>query len=68
MQHWYVVHCKPRQEATAEEHLNRQGYGAYLPKVLLRKRKRDKWVKVVEPLFPRYLFSQVDHLRHVSLN
>lgn len=60
MKQWYAVHTRPRQENTAEEHLNRQGFNAYLPKVLLRKRKRDKWVKIVEPLFPRYLFIQVD--------
>jgi transcriptional antiterminator RfaH len=60
MKHWYAVQTKPRQENTAEEHLSRQGYGAYLPRVLVRKRKRDKWMKVVEPLFPRYLFIQVD--------
>ena len=60
MKQWYAVQTKPRQENIAEEHLNRQGYGAYLPKVTVRKRKRDKWAQVVEPLFPRYLFIQVD--------
>ena len=60
MKEWYAVQTRPRQEATAELNLARQGYHSYLPKVLLRKRRRDKWTRVVEPLFPRYLFIQVD--------
>ena len=60
MLNWYAVQTKPRQEAIAELNLERQGYQTYLPKIVLRKRRRDKWKKVVEPLFPRYLFIQVD--------
>jgi len=60
VKHWYAVHSKPRQEAVAEEHLQRQGFATYLPKVRVRKRRRGKWAQVVEPLFPRYLFIQCD--------
>ena len=60
MRCWYAVQTKPRQEAIAELHLQRQHFEIYLPKVLLRKRRRGKWTKVVEPLFPRYLFIRVD--------
>jgi transcriptional antiterminator RfaH len=60
MKEWYAVQSRPRQEALAELNLDRQGYQTYLPKILLRKRRRDKWTRVVEPLFPRYLFIQVD--------
>ena len=64
MLNWYAVHARPRQEATAELNLQRQGYQTYAPKIRVRKRKRDKWVKAVEPLFPRYLFIQVDAQQH----
>ena len=57
---WYAVHSKPRQEEQAQQQLQRQGYATYLPKIRLRKCRRGKWAKVVEPLFPRYLFIQVD--------
>lgn len=57
---WYAVHSKPRQEEQARQQLQRQGYATYLPRIRLRKRRRGKWAKVVEPLFPRYLFIQVD--------
>jgi transcriptional antiterminator RfaH len=60
MLNWYAVHTKTRQEVAAEQNLCRQGFETYAPKVLLRKRKRDKWTKVLEPLFPRYLFIRVD--------
>ncbi len=60
MLNWYAVHTKTRQEVAAQHHLQRQGFETYAPKVLLRKRKRDKWAKVVEPLFPRYVFIRVD--------
>ena len=60
MLNWYAVQTRPRQEAIAELNLERQGYHSYLPRIVLRKRRRDKWTRVVEPLFPRYLFIQVD--------
>jgi transcriptional antiterminator RfaH len=60
VKYWFAVQSKPRQESVAEENLSRQGYHSYLPQVRVRKRRRGKWLKVVEPLFPRYLFIQVD--------
>jgi transcriptional antiterminator RfaH len=60
MSHWYAVQSKPRQELIAEQNLQRQGFTTYLPRIRLRKRKRDSWVDAVEPLFPRYLFIHVD--------
>lgn len=58
--HWYVVQAKPRRESIAEGNLQRQCYVTYLPKIRLRKRRRDRWTNVVEPLFPCYLFIRVD--------
>ncbi len=60
MQHWYVVHAKPRQEALALEHLERQGYEVWLPRACVTRRLRGQWVERVEPLFPRYLFLHAD--------
>jgi len=54
---WYLVLSRPRQEAVAAEHLQRQGYGVYLPRLQLPRRRRGSWQDVVEPLFPRYLFA-----------
>lgn len=56
---WYVLQSKPRQEAFAKEHLERQGYTTYLPMMRIKKRLRGKWQFVVEPMFPRYLFVEL---------
>lgn len=58
--HWFAVRTKPRQEKLALENLQRQGFETYLPMIELRKRRRNKWVDVVEPLFPSYAFVRVD--------
>ena len=57
---WYLVYTKPRQETIAQENLQRQDYGVYLPKVRQMRRRRGKQEAVVEPLFPRYLFIHLD--------
>ncbi len=57
---WYLIHSKPRQEKTAREHLERQGYPCYLPVLRLEKIRRGAVAEVEEALFPRYLFVQLD--------
>lgn len=63
MSGWYSVWCKPRQEAWAEENLKRQNFHVYLPRIRIRRLLRRQWIHIVEPLFPRYLFIQIDLLR-----
>ena len=53
---WYVVATKPRREAEARLHLERQDYVVCLPQITLRKRRRGQWVIVTEAMFPGYLF------------
>lgn len=57
---WYLVHTKPRQEAVAALNLQRQGYPCYLPMLTLDKLRRSRIATVTEPMFPRYLFVQLD--------
>ena len=56
---WYVVATRPRQESVARDHLARQGYQVLLPEISLKKRRQSRWVTVVEPLFPGYLFVMI---------
>src|SRR5210317_1705811 len=54
---WFAVVSKPRQEKTAFEHLQRQGFECFLPMAenpYQRRSKKNR--KIIEPLFPRYLF------------
>jgi transcriptional antiterminator RfaH len=56
MKAWYLIYSKPQQEQLALENLERQGYPSYLPLIRNRKRRRGRYVSVIEPMFPRYLF------------
>lgn len=57
---WYVVHTKPRQEHIALDNLQRQGYACYLPYIRVERVRRRQAMTVREPMFPRYLFIQLD--------
>ncbi|HEX4879556.1 MAG TPA: transcriptional activator RfaH [Limnobacter sp.] len=61
MAQWYVMYTKPRMEAVAQDNLLRQNYRVFFPRALVRKRRATQgMVEVVEPLFPRYLFVQLE--------
>lgn len=62
MEHWYAVHTKARDEKLAEENLQRQGFATFLPRIKGSKRRRGRWLEVIEPLFPGYLFARLDLL------
>ncbi len=54
---WFAVVTKPRQEQVALENLERQGYECFLPMAENPYQRRSKkQQKIIEPLFPRYLF------------
>jgi transcriptional antiterminator RfaH len=57
---WYVIHTKPRQEGRALINLESQGYECYLPQFTRQKLQRGVIELAQEPLFPRYLFIQLD--------
>lgn len=63
MERWYVVQTHARAEQRAVWHLRNQGFGAYLPQYLRRRRhaRRTEWVRA--PLFPGYLFVAMDIAR-----
>lgn len=59
MKRWYLVHTKPRKERVAEQNLQRQGYEVYLPLIQQPRRRRGRWIEVIDPLFPNYLFVRL---------
>lgn len=63
MKQWFVVQSKPRQEAVAEVNLKRQGFATYCPRIVQTRRFRGQWRKIIEPLFPRYLFVLLEQGR-----
>jgi transcriptional antiterminator RfaH len=57
---WYVVQTHTHAETKAAHHLERQGFGVYLPRYLKNRRHARRVETVAAPLFPRYLFVLVD--------
>lgn len=56
---WYLLQCKPRECQRAREHLERQGYEAFLPVLTREALRRGQPVAISEPLFPHYLFVRL---------
>ena len=56
---WYLVHTKLRKEMVAEQNLQRQNCEVYLPCIQQPRHRRGRWIDVIEPLFPRYLFVRL---------
>lgn len=60
--HWYLVQCKPKQDLRALENLQRQGYDCLLPLHKIERLQKGQWKIFEEPLFPGYLFIELDTL------
>jgi len=60
MKQWYLIYTKPRQELIAVANLQNQAYTAFAPQVSVKKRTNQGWKQVNEPLFPNYVFIQLD--------
>lgn len=60
MRRWFVASTKPHQEAKAAEHLRRQSYGVWLPRLRRTRRHARRFDTVLAPMFPGYLFVSFD--------
>ena len=54
------MQTQPNAEHKAVAHLARQGFATYLPRYLKRRRHARRIDVVAAPLFPRYLFVEID--------
>jgi transcriptional antiterminator RfaH len=57
---WYLIQTKPRSEKLALENLTNQGYECYLPMMKVEKVISNQIEVQKVPLFPRYLFINLD--------
>lgn len=53
---WYVLHTKSRFENVVNEGLQKKSIEAFLPKVKVPSKRRDRKLVIDVPLFPGYLF------------
>lgn len=57
---WYALQHKPAQGDRALQHLQNQGIACFYPKISVEKIKGGKRSKKLEPLFPGYLFVNLE--------
>ncbi|WP_404363770.1 transcription/translation regulatory transformer protein RfaH [Marinobacter sp.] len=57
---WYALQLKPAQGNRALENLQNQDIACFYPKVTVEKVQGGKRVKKLEPLFPGYLFVNLE--------
>ncbi len=57
---WYLLQCKPQQQARAQWHLDQQGFECYTPQHQIKRVVREKVVTRSEVLFPGYLFIKLN--------
>lgn len=57
---WFVAHTKPRREKKLMEYCQRQGFAATLPCYSSAHKYRGKTVVFQKPLFPGYVFLQLE--------
>jgi transcriptional antiterminator RfaH len=55
-EHWWVLHCRPRQEKALARQLREHRVPFYLPIIARRLRIRNRNLTSHVPLFPGYLF------------
>ncbi|MCX8110715.1 MAG: transcriptional activator RfaH, partial [Syntrophorhabdaceae bacterium] len=60
MKKWYVVNTKPKNEDRAAINLSSGGIETLAPKLRLRKYKDNRFVNVIEQMFPGYIFARFD--------
>lgn len=54
------MHTNPREEKRALAHISDAGLRAWLPEINVAKRRHGRPVRLLEPLFRRYLFVVMD--------
>jgi transcription antitermination factor NusG len=57
---WFVAHTRPRREKKLAEQCQRQGIAATLPCCSSAHKYRGKTVVFQKPLFPGYVFLQLE--------
>lgn len=61
---WYVIYTKPKTEDSVVNLLVNAGIEALNPKIRVKKYVRRRYVDVIEPLFPGYIFAFFDKGMH----
>ena len=58
---WYAAYIFPRHEKAAAEHLEQKGVQVFLPMFSVMRQWKDRRVKIMQPMFPGYLFTRINY-------
>lgn len=64
---WYVLRVRSRFENTVAAHLRGRGYEWFLPLYKCRRRWSDRYKEIELPLFPGYVFCQLNPLNRLPV-
>ena len=66
---WYALHTKSRFENVVHEGLEKKALDAFLPKITVKSRRRDRHKMIRVPLFPGYVFvrTNLNPYEHVEI-
>jgi transcriptional antiterminator RfaH len=64
---WYAVYTKPKKEDSVAFLLQNIGIKILYPKIRFNKYKKNKFIEVIEPLFPCYLFASFEKEKYSHL-
>lgn len=67
MNQWYILYTKPWNEDRVESRLSGSGFEVLNPKIKVKKCIRNKIQEVLTPIFPCYLFVNLDIYKHYRL-
>lgn len=60
---WHVAETRPRAEAIAQRHLERQGFDSFCPRFRKTRRHARRVESLLVPVFPGYVFVRFDARR-----
>ncbi len=69
VRNWYVLHTRSRFENIVNDGLIKKSLEVFLPKILVKSKRRDRKVMIRVPLFPGYLFVKTDFnpYKHIDI-
>jgi transcriptional antiterminator NusG len=64
---WFVLHTRSRFENVVNDGLAKKSIEVFLPKILVRSKRRDRKLMIRIPVFPGYLFVKSDMNPHEQI-
>lgn len=64
---WYAIYTKQKQEDSVTKRLSNAGLHILNPKATLKKSRAGRVMDVIEPLFPCYIFAEINLLKYMRM-